>query len=95
MSNPYKQTVKQKILYHLDGKGWTSKASLESMSREWGVLADNVDRRCRELVNDGEIEREKIGRTVQYRIKPLVTYETIKQVVENEKLFELPIKRFI
>lgn len=63
-----KPSVKNKILLHLNNKGWVSKASLESMSREWGVLADNIDRRCRELVNEGKIERMKIGKSVQYRI---------------------------
>lgn len=87
-----KITVKQRILYHLNGKDWVYKASLEQMSREWNVLADNVDRRARELVNDGRIERQKIGKTVQYRIKPVVVYAPAP-IIENTKLFEVPTKR--
>lgn len=63
-----KPSVKNKILLFLNNKGWVNKAEIEYMSRIWGVLADNIDRRCRELVNEGKIERMKIGKSVQYRI---------------------------
>lgn len=70
-----KPSVKNKILLFLNNKGWVNKAEIEYMSRIWGVLADNIDRRCRELVNEGRIERMKIGKSVQYRIPSMPTAE--------------------
>lgn len=67
MSNPYSPPVKQRILNHLAGGSWVGKPHLESLAPHWGVLADNVDRRCRELVNDGKLEKRKFGKTIEYR----------------------------
>lgn len=67
MANPYAPSVKQKILNHMAGFGWFSKPYLETLAPEWGVLADNVDRRCRELVADGKLEKRKFGKTIEYK----------------------------
>lgn len=83
-----KTTVKQKILFYMNNRGWVSKSSLESMSREWGALADNIDRRCRELVNEGKLQKQLIGKSVQYRIPTLSSLEAntyLKSLAREEE----------
>lgn len=89
-----KTTVKGKIMLFMNNRDWTSKITLESMSREWGALADNIDRRARELVNDGRLEKRINGKTVQYRIKPVVYTRAPTSISPGQpRLFDVPVKK--
>lgn len=67
-------TVKQLIIRYLEeNKGWHYGGSLErNIADENGNKSSNVSRRCRELADEGKIERQLVTlnglRVVQYRI---------------------------
>lgn len=65
-----KQTLKSRILIYLRVKqpNWVGGYALEKQASEWGYMASNCLRRCRELVNEGRIERKIIGKNVFYRL---------------------------
>ena len=68
-----KTGLKEKILkrlMELEGQ-WIHKGRIEERSKEWGYLAETGDRRCRELAEDGIIERKELNGSVMYRyVKP-------------------------
>ena len=47
--------------------GWVHKGRIEERSKEWGYLAETGDRRCRELVNEGILEKKEERGSVLYR----------------------------
>ena len=49
---------------------WVHKGTLEDKAREIGYLADNCGRRCRELCNEGRLERHEVNGSVEYRFIP-------------------------
>ena len=64
-----KQGLKNKILNRLkemEGQ-WVHKGRIEERSKEWGYLGETGDRRCRELAEDGIIQRKEERGSVLYR----------------------------
>lgn len=66
-----KLSLKQRILERLkDMEGqWVHRGRIEERVKEWGYLAENGNRRCRELCEDGLIERKEEKGSVSYRYK--------------------------
>jgi len=73
-------TIKEYILGYLMCKDWVAGGDIEDFIRiTGGSKASCVSRRCRELADEGKIERrivsavikDKTLKFVQYRIKPL------------------------
>lgn len=64
-------SLKQKLLTYLDtANRWVNKSELEQYSKDRGFLAENGDRRLRELYQAGMIERKLNEHGVaEYRIK--------------------------
>lgn len=64
-----KRTQKQIIIRHLKDTGeWLPSYELEKVNTEYGWIGSSGARRCRELAEDGELERKVKGRYVYYRI---------------------------
>lgn len=64
-----KQSLKNMILNRLkemEGQ-WVHKGRIEERTKEWGYLAETGDRRCRELSEDGIIQRKEERGSVLYR----------------------------
>ena len=60
-------TQKQIIIKHLEAvNDWIPAYELRGLDTQFGFLGHQSDRRCRELFNEGKIER-KIARFVYYR----------------------------
>lgn len=82
-------SIKQNILAFLrrraaTGEPWVFGGQIEDFVRETdGHKASNASRRCRELENEGKIERQDIDfegkKVVQYRVK--TTWELAKKAV--------------
>lgn len=69
-----KHSIKHQILEFLVNKDWTYAGKIEDYIRETdGHKASNASRRCRELVEEGKLERRLVRldsvRVVQYRVK--------------------------
>lgn len=65
-----KIALKNRIAYRLKELGiWVHKGSIESRAKEWGYLGDCATRRCRELENEGILERKEEQGSVWYRYK--------------------------
>ena len=82
-----KTSLKNQILNRLkefEGK-WIHKGRIEERSKEWGYLAENGNRRCRELCEDGIIERKEEKGSVLYRYAKTNPKITQKSPVENYK----------
>lgn len=68
-------SIKQKILTYLtEHPGWVYGGIIEDFIRQTdGHKASNASRRCRELEDEGKIDRQEVvlqgRRVVQYRIK--------------------------
>lgn len=70
-----KEGLKQKILKRLmemEGQ-WIHKGRIEERTKEWGYLAETGDRRCRELAEDGLIQRKEERGSVMYRYEKNTT----------------------
>ena len=96
-----KISQKQIILDHLkaikenskDDEGqWVREYNLRSTNTPFGWLGFQADRRCRELHQDGQIERRLNGKYAEYRFKEAETFQPIKIETHSEpmRLFELP-----
>jgi hypothetical protein len=63
-------THKDKILTYL--RSWqpsfVSSVQIEKQATEWGAKGQTIDRRCRELAQEGKIERQMMGKIVWYRL---------------------------
>ncbi len=63
-------THKEKILAYL--RTWqpsfVSSVQIEKQATEWGAKGQTIDRRCRELAQEGKIERQMMGKIVWYRL---------------------------
>lgn len=95
MSNPYKTiTTKSRILIYLRARqpSYLSGTELESQAREWGTKASVISRRCRELEQEGRIQKMYSGKCVWYRLTQSEPRIAPKPVTPN-KLFEIPVKR--
>jgi len=70
-----KDSIKNKILNYLqDNPGWCYGGKIEDFIRQTdGAKASNASRRCRELEDEGKIERQIVNfegrKVVQYRLK--------------------------
>lgn len=81
MSNPYKTiTHKGRILIYLRARQpkYISSVELDHQAVEWGAKGETVDRRCRELEQDGRIEKKLINGIVHYRLTQAETYIPVK-----------------
>lgn len=69
-----KEGLKKKILNRLkDFEGlWVHKGRIEERSKEWGYLAETGNRRCRELAEDGIIEKKEEKGSVLYKYEKLL-----------------------
>lgn len=73
-----KNSVSYEIVKYLESTGsWTFGGKIEDHIRGlMGAKASNASRRCRELVNEGKLEKQftqidgKGPKVVQYRLKP-------------------------
>lgn len=66
-----KTSLKIKIYDRLkEFGGWVHKGQIETRVKEWGYLADNGNRRCRELCESGLIEKKEENGVTLYRYKP-------------------------
>lgn len=64
-----KTSLKNRILERLqemEGQ-WVHRGRIEERVKEWGYLAENGNRRCRELCADGLIEKKEEKGSVLYR----------------------------
>ena len=55
-----------KRLMEMEGQ-WIHKGVIEERVKEWNYLAENGNRRCRELAEEGRIERKEERGSVLYR----------------------------
>ena len=68
----YKETFKKEIykLARYNG-GWINGGEFERLAMDNGYKSSNASRRCRELVNEGVLERRlNSKRCVEYRYNP-------------------------
>lgn len=70
MKTSTKTTVKLEILAFLTGRGWESKIRIQRNSDYWKTGPENIGRRCRELYDDGQLDKKIVGKTVYYRLPP-------------------------
>ena len=66
-------TTKSRIINYLKSvNGFVSGSELEAQAEDWGTKSSVISRRCRELANEGKIQRT-LGyrRTVQYGLNSL------------------------
>lgn len=84
-------TTKQSILSYLEGRDWTPGWLIEDQSDYWSSKASTVDRRCRELVNDGRLDRKLVKGGVWYKTRPTKVWlqprVSVKHLPDNQ-LFE-------
>jgi DNA-binding Lrp family transcriptional regulator len=85
-------SLKKQILEYLKQQNrFVNGGEIEDIARNLGFKASNSSRRCRELFNEGKIEREYKG-TVYYRIlerpplEPKFRYEQVGEVVHLFKV---------
>lgn len=63
-----KISLKQRILDRLEEMNcFVHKGRIEDRVKEWGHLAETGDRRCRELCEDGFIEKKEERGSVLYK----------------------------
>ena len=78
--------LKQKILNRLmemEGQ-FIHKGRIEERVKEWGALAETGDRRCRELCEDGIIEKKEVNGSVLYRyVKKETPKPQVKFITTN------------
>ena len=95
-----KKSQKQIIIEYLrwkkenaksEDEEWEREHKLRSTNTHFGWLGFQADRRCRELHNEGILERRLNGKYAEYRLRekviPVVQIEVSK---EPGRLFELP-----
>ena len=90
-------SIKGLILAYLKEKdSWIFGGTIEDYIRaKEGAKASNASRRCRELADEGLIERQivsieiegKTRRVVQYRVKPTTPVKVEGQVVKVPSMF--------
>ncbi len=86
-------TQKSKIYNYLKANPrWFKSYELQVMALDFGASPATVDRRLRDLAKAGGVERRRVGKYEEYRIRQAVRYEP-SPIIENTKLFEVPIKR--
>lgn len=71
MANPYaKMTHKARILIYLRARqpNYISSVEIERQAVDWGAKGQTIDRRCRELRNEGRIQSKMIDGIVWYRL---------------------------
>lgn len=88
-----KISLKNRIRDRLREVGiWVHKGKIEARAKEWGYLAETVNRRCREMVsgklsNGGtckiELEEKKENGSTLYRYLPQETTITVPIRTEN------------
>lgn len=81
-SNPMKYSLRSRIAQRLkEVGGWVHKGQIEARAKEWGYLADGATRRCRELENEGIIERKDHNGSTMYRYVPTETLKSTYTIV--------------
>ena len=86
-----KKSLKQKILDHLqsNSSSWHNGGSIEDFIRQTEFRkASNASRRCRELAEEGLVERKIEKKTVWYRFKPQTVFNEMvysKEFIERQK----------
>jgi predicted transcriptional regulator len=89
-----KESIKQKILFYLTEKrDWCYGGVIEDYIRQTdGHKASNASRRCRELEDEGKIERRIVKKdslnVVQYRIKQAVPEWFINPKVPQQPVMQ-------
>ncbi len=88
-------TQKSKIYDYLKANPrWFKSYELQAMALQFGASPATVDRRLRDLAKAGGVERRRVGKYEEYRIRQVVAYGNTKVAeVENTKLFEVPVKK--
>lgn len=73
-------THKARILIYLRARQpkWISSVEIEHQAVEWGAKGQTIDRRCRELENDGRVEKKMIDGIVWYRLTQAEPYVPAK-----------------
>lgn len=66
-----KLSLKSKLLYRLKSAypHWIHSGTIEEWGISEGYKASHADRRMRDLVKDGKVERRRNGRCEEYRAK--------------------------
>lgn len=86
-----RQTTKWKIINYMrlnEGR-WVPSWEIEAQAGDFQAMASQITRRCRELVNDGALEKRlSPKRRVEYRWTSPITIIDPKPV-EQEQLFEI------
>ena len=78
-------SLKNQLLNHLQGRGWTPKSHLEDFARSLGYLGDNSGRRCREMVADGQLEVKFQDGQNWYKL----VGEIKTQNIDEERMYKL------
>lgn len=77
-------SLKKRIENYLRKHGdWMHKGDIETLSKNAGFLGDNGGRRCRELVEEGILEKKEEKGSVLYRYKKRETIINVPIFTEN------------
>jgi len=63
-----------KAWFTIDPNKWINGGELERKAQEIGYKASNCSRRCRELYQNGKIDRQIINGSVSYKFRPQITF---------------------
>lgn len=67
-----KQTHKSRILIYLRSRPYyINSAELENVATEWGAKPSTISRRCRELYEEGKLDRRIVNGVVWYKLKQM------------------------
>lgn len=86
-----RKSLKERILKYIrNQQGWINGGQLERLSLEAGYKASNGSRRCRELVNEGLLERKEENGSVWYKASEPKQIREIRvqgELVSTQKLW--------
>lgn len=84
-------SLKQQILNYLqDRQKWISGTELEDFARTIKYKSSNCSRRCRELYNEGLIDRKYEKGFVSYRYTKETIEVPVIGTIKNEKVYFSP-----
>lgn len=72
---------------------WFKSYALQGMAQDFGASPSTVDRRLRDLYKEGSVERRRVGKYEEYRIKQVQPVYAPAPIKENIRLFEFPINQ--